>query len=235
MTSTSGVLISTRLSSPHGWHRSYHPTSAARALRFRFDHHRSAYVTGRGMLRLLLGHYLDSDPARLSFVPSPMGKPALAVEHNRDSIRFNVSHSNDLVLYAVTRDQEVGVDLEHVRPLADMEKIAKRFFTARECAVLKSISPEARETAFYTCWTRKEAYLKALGGGLSRSLDSFEVSLRPEEPARLLWTIDDVQEPERWSLVDLSPATGFVAALAVAGRNHQIQCYHFSPSQYAEP
>ena len=145
------------------------PDERARALRFRFDHHRTAYVTGRGMLRLLLGRYLDSDPARLSFVPSPMGKPALAVEHNRDSIRFNVSHSNDLVLYAVTRDQEVGVDLEHVRPLADMEKIAKRFFTARECAVLELISPEARETAFYTCWTRKEAYLKALGGGLFSS------------------------------------------------------------------
>ncbi len=94
------------------------------------------------MLRLLLGRYLELDPARLSFVSLPLGKPALVAELGRDSLRFNVAHSNELVLYAVTRDLEVGVDLEHVRPLAGMEKIAERFFSARECAVLGSISPE---------------------------------------------------------------------------------------------
>ena len=140
-------------------------------------------------------------------------------------LRFNLSHSQGLALYAVTRGREIGVDLECIRPISDAEQIAERFFSAHENAVFRTIPAHEKPKAFFNCWTRKEAYLKALGDGLARPLDEFDVSLAPGEPAKLLRIEGAPQEASRWSLNRLEPGSGYVAALAVEGYGYQLKCW----------
>ncbi|MGH7773245.1 MAG: 4'-phosphopantetheinyl transferase family protein [Candidatus Binatia bacterium] len=197
----------------------------ARAEQFHFQKDRERFIVGRGLLRIILGRYLDTKPENLRFCYNPQGKPALAREPGRDGICFNLSHSDGLALYAITRRREVGVDLERIQPDLAVDEIAEHFFSPREIAMLRALPTHMQKEAFFNCWTRKEAYIKARGEGLTLRLDQFAVSLAPGEPAALLDTKDDPQEASRWSLRELVPGPGYVAALAAEGYNWQLRCW----------
>ena len=155
------------------------------------------------------------------------GKPALADTSGKETIRFNLSKSDRVVLFAFTRDRGIGVDIERVRDISEMDQIAERFFSVRENAVFRALPESKKKEAFFNCWTRKEAFIKASGDGLSRSLDKFDVSLVPGEPARLLRTEGDSKGASRWSIQDLKPASGFAAAFAVEVRRWQLHCWQW--------
>ncbi len=199
------------------------PDEAERAERFVFDHHRLHFIAGRGILRAILGHYLKVSPASLRFKYGPQGKPELET-NTENPLCFNLSHSGGVVIYAVARNRELGIDIEGPRQLDDMDQIAKRFFSPTEYNALRAVPAKQRHTAFFNCWTRKEAYIKAIGSGLSQPLDEFVVSLAPGEPARLLSVQTDPQAIHRWSLTNLKPATDYIAALVVEGKDWQLTC-----------
>ena len=203
--------------------RSLSPDERARAEGFAFDRDRRRFVVARGALRAILGRYLDVEPVRLGFTYDARGKPALAPPWGGETLRFNVAHSHELALYALTRERAVGIDVEYLRPVADLDDLAGRCFAPGENAVLRRLPAHQREEAFFACWTRKEAYVKAIGEGLTRPLDAFEVSLAPGEPARLLCVRDEPGEASRWSLHDLRPAPGYVGALAIEGRGVRVR------------
>jgi 4'-phosphopantetheinyl transferase len=188
----------------------------ARSRRFHFRRDQVDFVIARGALRMLVGHYLQRDPARIAFRYSTYGKPMLVLD--RDSrLRFNLAHSARRAVYAISAERELGVDIEKVRPLVDMETIARRFFSADEYAALMSLPGIDQPIAFYRCWTRKEAYLKALGDGLARPLSEFDVSVLPTSVPGLIrvrWSPGDI---DRWTLIDIESEPGFVGTLAVAG------------------
>lgn len=190
-----------------------------RANRFHFERDRQHFIAGRGSLRVILGRYLQVGPERLNFDYNDYGKPFLASEFGQSGLNFNLSHSDGLVLYAVTRNREVGIDLERIRTDFAYEGIAKRFFSRAEVAALRTIPAKLKPIAFFKCWTRKEAYLKAQGKGLSLPLDSFDVAFAPNEPARLLATRSEPEEALRWTLTELVIDRGYIGALAVKGCN----------------
>ena len=202
-----------------------------RARRFHFRKDHDSFVVARGLLRLILGRYLSAEPDRLRFRYSQYGKPALAGEFDEAALCFNLSHSDRLALYAVTRARRVGVDLERISPDFANEQIAEQFFAGGEVAALRALPADVQPEAFFNCWTRKEAFIKARGEGLSLPLDEFEVSLVPGEPAALLSTKGDVGEASRWSLWELTPGPGYVAALAVEGHNWRIRCWQWSDTE----
>lgn len=187
----------------------------ARAERFHSPKDQQHYVAARGTLRVILARYLDRSPDQFEFSYGKFGKPELALGSEGGGLRFNLSHSQGLAVYAVTRYQDIGVDLEGMRANLAWDEIAGRFFAPREVEALRLIPPPLRAVAFLNCWTRKEAFMKARGQGLSLPPDQFEVSVGPGEPARLLRTTGGPQETSQWSLQDLEPAPGFVAAVAV--------------------
>jgi 4'-phosphopantetheinyl transferase len=191
------------------------PDEIGRAERYYRRVDRDWFIARRGQLREMLGRYLGTDPAELPFAYSAHGKPMLESRGGRPSISFNLSHSHGLALYAVSSKQPVGIDLEHVRDDIQSEQIAAHAFSAEERGALMTLSASQRQAGFFRCWTRKEAYIKATGQGLSRSLDDFAVSLAPDEPARLLVDRSVPTAVQRWWLYDLCPAPGFAAALAV--------------------
>lgn len=186
-----------------------------RAARFVFDRHRHAYIVARGNLRIILGQALHVPAQDVHFVYGQKGKPRLAVQ---SPIRFNLSHSGSVVVYAITLGREIGVDVEQMRPLDDMLRLAQTTFSAAEYAVLARVPIDQRQEAFFNAWTRKEAYIKALGDGLSYALQDFDVTLRPGEPAQLLRVAGKPQECDRWSLYAFRPAENYVGALAVEGQ-----------------
>jgi 4'-phosphopantetheinyl transferase len=179
----------------------------------------------RGSLRTILGAYLRKDPVQLSFTYSRYGKPGLADEDDANAVNFNLSHANELALIAVTRERGIGVDIEFIRPEFATEEIAERFFSKNEVAALRALPREAQSEAFFNCWTRKEAYIKAMGEGMSMPLDQFHVSLEPGSAAALLGNLRDAQEVSRWSLRELAPGAGYVAAVAVEGNDWQLRCW----------
>jgi 4'-phosphopantetheinyl transferase len=188
-----------------------------RAARFRVPQVQARFTAGRAILRDILSRYLGRQPSALSFGYRKQGKPFLLPSPGQEDLRFNLSHSHGLALYGVTRAREIGVDLEQIRLDREHEKLAKRFFSPEEAAALQALPPEQRVAAFFHCWTRKEAYLKARGEGLAIPLASFAVSLAPGERAALLSVADEPGETARWSLEALDPGPGFAAALAVEG------------------
>jgi 4'-phosphopantetheinyl transferase len=182
----------------------------ARAERFRLPHLQVAYVVTHGVLRLLLAGYLSANPAELHFGYNEQGKP-----HITDpdcNLRFNLSHSGALGTCAFAMDCEIGIDIEQIRAMPDLFDIARRFFSPEECKDLETVPPHAREAAFFDCWARKEAYIKAIGGGLSVPLDSFRVSLFEGEPARLVRARRDDAGP--WTIQEFDPGPGYRGAVA---------------------
>jgi 4'-phosphopantetheinyl transferase len=191
----------------------------ARADRFRFERDRSRYVVGRALLRLLLGRYLGQEPEEVRFEYGAYEKPYLA----GTPLWFNLSHSGTVALYAFTAAAEVGIDVEVDEGDFARERIAERFFSPTEVAALRSLPESLQARAFLTCWTRKEAFIKARGDGLSLPLDSFDVSLAPQAPPGLLRTAWSDEEPAHWRLEDLSdPAEGYVAALALRRQGARV-------------
>ncbi|MBC6429630.1 4'-phosphopantetheinyl transferase superfamily protein [Nostoc sp. HG1] len=191
----------------------------ARAERFYFQEHRQRFIAGRGILRTILGRYLGIQPLQVQFNYQHRGKPVLADTFADTGLAFNLSHSQGLGLCAVNSTRQIGVDLEYIRSMSDLEALAKRFFLPREYEMLRSLSPNQQQEVFFRYWTCKEAYLKATGDGLSQ-LEQVEVSLTPTEPARL-------QITEDWSLFELVPANNYVAAVAVANFSWHLKCWQY--------
>jgi 4'-phosphopantetheinyl transferase len=189
-----------------------------RAGRLRFKRVREDYVAARGLLRLILGTYLNVQPKDLEFQYGQHGKPALTDELGRTGITFNMSHSHGMALYCVALERELGADIEKIRADMSFEKIAKRFFTSLEYETMQKLPADQLKYGFFNCWTRKEAYIKAKGEGLSSLIGRFAVSLVPGEPAALLDHQLDAEEISRWSIMDLDVGPGYTAALAVEGK-----------------
>ena len=189
-----------------------------RADRFAFPRDRRQFAVGRGLLRTILGRYLERPPEGLRFVANAHGKPGFDPGlGDSPPIRFNLAHSGSWVVYALTIGRDVGVDIERIRPDFGGLALAERFFAPGEVAALRALPEEARGPAFFHGWTRKEAYIKARGKGLALPLDQFEVAIGPGRPAALLATSPDPLEASRWSLVELPAGPGYVAALCVEG------------------
>jgi 4'-phosphopantetheinyl transferase len=180
----------------------------ARAERFLFPSDRDHFVAARGMLRKLLGMYLTMSPSSVLFEAGAQGKPFLAQKMDCDSLRFNLSHAHGMALFAFSTGRELGIDLEKIRPEVATEEIAERYFSRIEQQELRALPSERRAEAFFLCWTRKEAYVKAHGGGLQIPLDGFDVSLTPGQPARL-----HCPDQDRWKLTSFTPLEGFAAAV----------------------
>ena len=191
------------------------PGESTRAARMPLPAVRRRFITARGILRLLLGVYLDEKPQGIKFAYGSQGKPRLA-DSSALQLYFNLSHSENLVLFAFARGGEIGIDLEYAKPIEDKDKIARRYFSEDERAAYNALPDTQKLQGFYNCWTRKEAYIKARGGGLSIPLDRFSVSLKPGEPAVLLNPVSDPEDAKHWDIRHLHPAPGYVGALAVS-------------------
>ncbi len=207
----------------------------ARATRYHFRKDRQRFVVARGLLRAILGTYLDMAPGQMRFSYSIHGKPTLAMGFCGGGIQFNLSHSHGLALFALTRDRQLGVDLELIRPQVADEQIAERFFSPREVAALRALPSHLRAHAFFACWTRKEAYIKARGEGLSMPLEAFSVSLVPGEPAALLDCGDREEDVPSWSLRALAPAPDYLGALAADRGPFSLRCGDWPVSRKAAP
>lgn len=199
------------------------PDEVSRANRFYFEKDRKHFAVARGFLRSLLGRYLDADPKQLQFNYGEYGKPSLP---GAGRLRFNVSHSHGLALYALTEGRDIGVDVEYVRADFTSDEIARRFFSPFEVESLCGLPAEERVASFFRCWTRKEAYIKATGLGLSQPLDGFDVTLRPGERAALLRT--EAGSPENWSMANVEVGPGYAGAVAVEGLISKIAYWEAS-------
>ena len=195
-----------------------------RASRFRFDLHRNRFITGRGWIRLLLGSYLKMAPEQINFCYGDHGKPAVAKECDHKGLHFNLAHSDAIALAGVTPMGPLGLDVERVRVLKDVGELVQRFFSARENSIFQELSPEQKNVAFFNLWTRKEAWLKATGQGISQNLNRVEVSFLPGESARLLALPEAFRSGNTWSLHEMTPAPGFAAALAICAEKPRISC-----------
>jgi len=204
------------------------PDEVARAEQLRKEKDRKRFVVARGILRKILSVILDVPPSVVRFETTIHGKPVLAAEYARAGIQFNLSHSHDLALYAVTQSRRIGIDLEYIREI-DALNVAEHFFSREESDNLRCLPADQQRAAFFTCWTRKEAYIKAIGEGLARSLQSFEVSILPDKP-ELLWCENDPAEINRWSFANVSPSADYAATLAVEGRGWALSTCHWQHS-----
>lgn len=191
----------------------------ARANRFHFPEHRQHFIAGRGILRNILGYYLGVEPQQVKFDYQERGKPILADTCAKSGLSFNLSHSAGLALCAVNYIRQIGVDLEYIRPMSDVEALAQRFFLPREYQMMRSLPVEQKQKVFFRYWTCKEAYLKATGDGIAQ-LEQIEIALTPTEPAQL-------QTSKNWSLLELVPDDNYVAAVAVAGIGWNLKCWQY--------
>jgi 4'-phosphopantetheinyl transferase len=181
-------------------------------------------MAARGVLRELLGKYLNRGPSEIEFDYGAQGKPALRSGWSQSGVQFNVSHSHGTVLFAFAVARQVGVDVELVRPDFAGEKIAERFFSPQEVRELRSLPAAVQDEGFFLCWTRKEAYIKARGEGLQIPLKSFHVSLTPSKPARL-----QANDSSRWSLRSLRLEGRYVGALVGEGKGWKLRGFKWRP------
>jgi 4'-phosphopantetheinyl transferase len=194
-----------------------------RAARFHFVADRQRFIAARALLRTILAAYLSRDPKDLSFVYSQKQKPSLGEKHASSGIAFNISHSGGVALLAFARKREIGVDVEQVRTDVEVETIAGRFFSTHEQQQLAAVPQEKKCESFFRCWTRKEAYIKATGDGLSLPLHQFDVSVLSETGDALLATRPNSSEAAEWSLREVPAGLGYVAALCVRGREWRLK------------
>lgn len=195
----------------------------SRASRFTFDSDRNHFVAARGILRELLGAYLRLPPARLQLCYGPQGKPSLDPESFQSSLRFNLSHSHGLALYAFACSRELGIDVEKITGAFAGDDIAEKFFSATELTELGNLPAEQHDEGFFLCWTRKEAYVKARGGGLQIPLHSFSVSLTPGKPEIL-----QSDDSSRWTLRSLELTPGYAAAIIAEGKDWHLRCWQWT-------
>jgi 4'-phosphopantetheinyl transferase len=199
-----------------------------KADRFVFPKDRSQFIVSRGALRAILSRYVNITSHILRFDYNPYGKPSLIVAQGGNTLRFNLSHSRGMALIAITKNRDIGVDIESINPNFSCLEIAEKFFSPLENSVLRSLPEHLQATAFFTCWTRKEAYIKAVGKGLSIPLNQFDVSLAPGEPAALLNVEGNPEEASKWSLIELFPSSDLVGAVAVAGDCWKLDCWEWT-------
>ena len=208
------------------------PDEQERAARFVFARDRQRFVAAHLLLRRLLARHLRTTPAEVCFSSDRNGKPTLSGYAHPPS--FNLSHSQDAVVIAISLGGEVGIDIEAIRPVAEAERIAARFFAPGEIEAFRSVALAERERAFFSCWTRKEAFVKAVGSGLRHALRSFEVTLRPGEPARIVHAGTMASEARGWTLTELPAVPGYVGALAARGNPRAIHYHAWSDSECRE-
>jgi 4'-phosphopantetheinyl transferase len=207
---------------PH-WQKLLSDDERERAARFHFSRDRQRFVAARALLRTILGAYLACDPKDLTFQYSNKGKPALGPSHANHNLAFNISHSATVALLAFTRGRQIGVDVEHIRQDFDIEGIARRFFSIHEQSEFLTFAPAEKYAAFFRCWTRKEAYIKATGEGLSLPLSQFDVSIAAGDARALLATRPDASEAGQWSLREIPAGSGYLAALCVRGHGWNLR------------
>lgn len=200
------------------------PEEQERVDRYRFDHLKRRGIVRRGRLRQLVGGYAGIDPAAVRFGYGEKGKPFLEEDPavGPDALQFNLSDSEDLAVYAFARGLEIGADVEVLRPMPDADSIAVSFFADAERDVLSTVSAEEKSQAFFNCWTRKEAYIKAIGEGLSEPLDNFCVTLWPTEPCHFLHIGHSTEEAQAWTLTHFVPAAESVGALALRDLGYRV-------------
>lgn len=198
-----------------------------RAMQFHAERDRNRFTVGRGVLRAILSSYLDINPAQLHFVYGPRGKPMLTGLPGRSALHFNVTHSNELILFALTRACAVGIDVEWLELIRDTEDISSHFFSPREVAKLAALPKERRALAFSNLWSRKEAFLKATGVGLSAPLDQIEVSFTPGELPRMISIAGNLHAAACWTLEDLAPAADYKGAVAVEAKGLRFACWQW--------
>jgi len=186
-----------------------------RASRFVFERDRRRFIVGRARLRHLLASRLGVQPDAVELVYGPRGKPRLSRSFADADLCFNVSHSEDLAVYAFSSGREIGVDVEVVRELRDADEIAARFFSRCENEAYRALDPRDKPLGFFNCWTRKEAFIKALGDGLYHPLNRFDVSLAPNEPAKILRIENTSGDACGWALHDFSPAPALIGAVVI--------------------
>ena len=199
----------------------------ARADRLRFEQLKQRFIVGCGTRKVILGHYLNVAPKEVEFDYLPNGKPVLSSGLLHSALCFNLSHSDEMLLLAVTHHRAVGIDIEHIRSDVDVENLANQFFSPAERAELEALPSNKKLASFFSGWTRKEAFLKARGEGITYPLDQFSVSMDCDQPAKLLDVKDDPQELTRWSFHTLAPAPGYTGALVVEGHHWHLAQWQF--------
>jgi 4'-phosphopantetheinyl transferase len=198
-------------------------TEQRRADRFVFDRDRTAFIASHAALRQVLARYLGCAAADVEFGEAPQGKPFLRMA-GAEGLEFNLSHSGGFACIGVTRGAAIGVDIEAVRNLDDMPLLARQCFAPAEVDALEQLPPAVRLYGFFNAWTRKEAYIKATGAGLSCPLESFEVTLAPGDEPRIRVIDGSAGKAARWSLRAVVPMPGLLAAMAVDGIVHTMRC-----------
>lgn len=188
------------------------PTEIARADRFRFDHHRRRYQIAHGVLRILLANHLHCSPAAIAFTYSERGKPAIADHCQPQGLQFNLSHSEDLGIVGISRDRLIGVDVEYVRDMDNLDSLIKRFFCAEEYRYFQQANSHEQQKIFFQLWTAKEAYLKATGAGLAGGLDQVQLSLSPLKFQSLPGNTEDLKD---WGLFSCALLSNYQAAIAL--------------------
>lgn len=204
------------------------PDERNRAESFAFEHLRTRFSVSRGLLRTFVGMYLAISPRAIEFSYSQYGKPSL---RGLERFQFNLAHSEDLAVYAFALDCKLGIDVERVRNMTDTGAIARHFFSAEEAADLESVELPQRLDSFFACWTRKEAYIKATGEGLSTPLHAFRVALLPTEVPSFLHIKGNPSEAQSWSLYSLRPNDGYIGALAFRDRRN-LKLSSCQPSEH---
>jgi 4'-phosphopantetheinyl transferase len=201
------------------------PDERARAERLRFERDKRRFVARRVVLRDILSRYTGIAPQSLIFEYSPYGKPLLG----SGAVQFNLTDADHIALYAVTSQAAVGIDVEPIHVIPERDDIARRMFSARENAIFHALPEQQKDEAFANCWTRKEAFIKAIGEGLSHPLDVFDVTLTPGEAARILQIRGNSKEAARWFLLELHPAVGYRGALAVRDLQPRVSFWQWTP------
>jgi len=197
-----------------------------RAQRLRFDQDRRRFVISKGVLRNLVSKYTDIDPHEIQFSIGPSGKPELAerLQDKRAPLHFNQAHSGHLGIYAFSKHRLVGVDVEEVRPFPDMDQVASLLFSSHEMVVFQSLGPEEKERAFFSTWTHKEAFVKALGKGLTLPLNHFEIARVHGGLARIVQNHSQPAKPLNWFVNDIQISAQFSAAVCVEGESWKLRC-----------
>jgi 4'-phosphopantetheinyl transferase len=209
---------------------SLHDDERRRASAFRFEKHRKRFIIARGLLRALLSSYTGKPAGEIAFSYGANGKPALR-RADAPSLYFNLAYCEDQIVYALHPDCELGVDLERVRELPGAESLARRFFADEEYDELLSLSGVQRNAAFFNCWTRKEACLKAAGDGLFAPLDRFQVSLKPGDAAAVLSLNGDRYAAAQWTLLHITPLEDFVGAVALPTLGVSLEQWKFQDGE----
>jgi 4'-phosphopantetheinyl transferase len=197
------------------------PDEKSRSERFYFQTDREHYIICHGALRTLVGRYLQAEPSEIEFEYEPNGKPVVRKTFQEKTLHFNLSHSRNAALIAFSWTYRVGIDIEHIREMADEDRFAEMYFSARECDLIRSLAGRQKLEAFFKIWTCKEAFLKARGEGLTKSINRIEVSLEDGKPAQLVSVYGDRDQAREWRLDTFNPIPNYQACLAVARNDWQ--------------